>query len=426
MVLQVEVNEQSTFDSIMNGVMFNHPRFFWNVLKTDQSTSLNKKEYRPYVYNGFLKLTSAQKEEIQKASEIIYDIIARSTKSLLSVIDEQTLKGLGFPENAMQLAKVPFLKNVVSYISRLDLAVNEKGEIKCLEINPTTPFMINEGFECADMVCTAFGKVPVNLQNKTLFKLNLIDLLRKSTNHLGKDASITPIHLCTASVTASECYEEYRTVEFYREALVEMGYEVSHVEYKNLDVRENGLFIRNTDNKIDVLFLPAYPYEFLLNDDGGGQLIQLLAERQLVVLNPPSSYFMHNKALFALIWGLKDNEDVFSEEDKLNIEKYFIPTYLTPHSFSETSTPYVQKTIFGREGNSVFIFDKDNVCTNSPKDIDYMDFPSIFQKFVDMPKHEGKTIVIGSFLLSGFASGIVARIGEAVTDGEAYLLPVCL
>lgn len=432
MGLQVEVNEQSNFEKVMSRVVSNHPAFFWSVLKTKQVNSTTK-EYRPYVYNGLLKLTTQQKEEIQKASQIIYDIIERSTRTMIDVLDEQTLEAFGFPQNALSLAEVPFLENVLSYISRLDLAITEEGEIKCLEINPSTPFMINEGFECADMVCSAFGEKPINEHSKTLFKLNLMEILRKSSLYLtegdvdnGKRGGLKTLNICTASVTASDCYEEYRTVEFFVDCLIELGYAVTHVKYEDLDVREDGVYIPYSQSKVDVLFLPAYPYEFLLNDEGGAQVIDLMNKRELVVLNPPSSYFMHNKALFALIWGLKDNDDVFTEQDRLNIEKYFIPTYMTAQPFLDSQVPFVQKTVFGREGNSVFIYDETGSCINTPTDMNYMDFPSIFQTFVDISKHEGKTIVIGSFLLSGFPSSIVARIGEAVTDGEAFMLPICL
>ncbi|MGX9136533.1 glutathionylspermidine synthase family protein [Rummeliibacillus sp. JY-2-4R] len=148
--------------------------------------------------------------------------------------------------------------------------------------------------------------------------------------------------------------------------------------------------------------------------------------------NPPSAFLLQNKAVQSEIWGLhEEHHPFFTEEEHTWIDEYFLPTYLEPDYFLQKGIPYVKKPSFGREGDTVEIFNKDGQLIHADVERSYSEFIPVYQQFVEHPpitfncnkgKQRGK-LLLGSFLLNGKATAIGYRIGGNITNNLSYYLP---
>ncbi|WP_257985542.1 glutathionylspermidine synthase family protein [Bacillus sp. V5-8f] len=195
-------------------------------------------------------------------------------------------------------------------------------------------------------------------------------------------------------------------------------------------------------NKVDVLYRQTYPIEHLAEDSApetgesvGSLLMQLARENELGIINPPSAFLLQSKAVQALIWGLhEDKNEFFTVEELAIIATHFLPTYLDPDVFISESCKYVKKPSFGREGDTVVIFDEQSNMHLQDRQRTYEDSLPVFQKFIPLPEYEVRTdsgrktthIMYGCFLVNGAASAIGIRAGGQITDNESYFLPVGL
>jgi glutathionylspermidine synthase len=204
--------------------------------------------------------------------------------------------------------------------------------------------------------------------------------------------------------------------------------------------KDEGLFDEE-GKKIDVLYRQTYPLEHLLEDVDqetdekiGIQLLELVASNKLIMLNPISAFLLQSKAVQAVIWGMMElNHPYFTAEEKQWISTYFLPTYLEENIFLNNGLKYVKKPSFGREGDTVSIFQGSKKILEDVNKTYDQSLP-VFQQYIDLPTKKIKTIngireaklLIGSFLINGKSCGIGIRAGQQITDNNAYFLPVGL
>ena len=92
----------------------------------------------------------------------------------------------------------------------------------------------------------------------------------------------------------------------------------------------------------------------------------------------------------------------------------------------------MQKPIFGREGDSVTLYDGQGMPIASNSEQRYRKQLMVYQEKVDLeivgvPTLKGQLqgkLLWGSFLLDGKASAIVARVDQEITGDMSYYLPV--
>lgn len=155
--------------------------------------------------------------------------------------------------------------------------------------------------------------------------------------------------------------------------------------------------------RIDLLYRPTFPIENLIQDEDDAQnriglwLMELIEQNLLTILNPPSAFLLQNKAVQAIIWGLHEERNAFfTTEEHEWIAEYFLPTYLEDSLFIEKGIRYVKKPVFGREGDTVEIFDEDGQLINEDIQKSYHHYPKVYQQFIEQPKNnfpkrKGKT-----------------------------------
>lgn len=387
-----------------------------------------------YALYDVMNLPKEKIEEIKYASTILWQIFLKVGKQFKRLSDEQLL-ALGIRKEMLPYIQLDYLQQQ-SILARFDFICTEDGELKCLELNGETPFLIQETFGMNESLCQHFGFNNPNDIN-ALHK-SLSGGLFAAMQYL--DMSTKPKIVITGK-TADEDFEEYCQVQFIKECL---PFEIEYVPIAELLIFssntaevERGLYTPSME-KIDILYRPAHPVEFLIDDvasDGdriGLQLLELVKDRKLAIINSPAAYVLQSKILLWLIWERRNDKLLFNAEERNAINTYMLPTYLSEELFISSNIPYVKKPVYSREGNTVEIYAGDGTKTNASAYTHYDDNLFIYQQYVEMPAIDitlkdgvhTKKWLIGSFIADNQACGLSCRVGNQITEWDSHWLAV--
>jgi glutathionylspermidine synthase len=372
-------------------------------------------------------LTRQEIAEIRFATEKLGALFFKTAKLLRKMSDE-VLLDLGFPKEASSFLRFKSI-GPETIISRFDFVKNG-SEIKMLEFNSDTPTFIKECFYVNGLVANHFNQKDPNMNELTLLKNAVTKAIIESNKTLENQ------HQPNVVFTAHHDHmEDWLTCKFLSDIIP--------IPTKLVPLNEITLFedqLLDSDGvPIDVLYRQTYPLEHLIEDcdENGGKiglkLLELVKLKKIALINPISAFLLQTKAIQALIWGLKNNRHFFSEEDTEIIEKYMLPTFLDTEPLLGT-TYFVEKPVFGREGDTVTIFNSNGEITIKNNHQSYQKELQIYQKYMELPTItietekgiEHLSYLYGSFLIAGNASAIGVRAGGKITANESYFLPVGL
>lgn len=343
--------------------------------------------------------------------------------SLLREVPNETLLEMGFPEETLSFIRKKTI-HPETVISRLDL-IPYGNSYKCIEINADTPTFIKELFHVNGKICEEFG---LNNPND-----GMEQLLHRAV-HISITQSSTVENPYIVFTAHEDNIEDRETVLYIME-----GMNATFIPLHKLQIQRGiGLFDEE-GRRIDILYRQTFPIENLIIDEDeagnpiGLWMLELIEEGKLSVLNPPSAFLLQNKAVQAIIWGLhEEKHDFFTEEEHVWIHDYFLPTYLEEEYFLQNRIPFVKKPVFGREGDTVEIYDNEGKLLLKEAQSSYTEYIPIYQQFIEHPTaifnsekgiQNGK-LLIGSFLLNGKPGAIGYRIGGTITNNLSYYLPV--
>ncbi|QHE63576.1 glutathionylspermidine synthase family protein [Rossellomorea vietnamensis] len=365
---------------------------------------------------------------IQEASKRVYAIFDK-TADLLRELDDGTLLELGYPEESLSYIKCKSVPQEC-IIGRFDFVVSN-GDMKLLEFNSDTPTFIKELYHVNEKVCEYFDYANPNEGMEEQLSKELKRALLSSWKSLQREGDAKIVFTSHA-----DHEEDYLTTKYIQDL---SGVPSEYVSLDQLQIRNDGLFTPDGE-RIDVLYRQTYPIEHLVededpltNDKVGQELMQLVLDKKLAVLNPPSAFLLQSKGVQALIWGLhEEGSTFFTKEEHQWIERYFLPTYLDPETFEECGMTYVQKPVFGREGDTVKILEATGKVLLEDKNETYKQTLPVYQQFCPLPvsvitTDEGEkeaSLMVGSFIINGNPGAIGIRAGNAITDNESYFLPV--
>lgn len=413
------------------------------------SENLGGREYALYLVKGN---TREEISNLRYASGKIWEIYMKTYQALANELSDEELMKLGIYPEILKYMRMGC--GTDSFLARLDLIMNNNGEIKLLENNSDTPFLEVEAFEMNGKVCDNFGVEDVNkdyLKDIADYYLSEIKYMADVENRNVGDIKVV--------LTGKMSYEEEtQQLLFLQRALgkyvkiefVPIGDILLCEEDTVMDGEEYARGVYTPEYEyIDVLIRMGHPIDYLVKDrvtmnpnwtaeekeqykdyKPGMDLLEMYYEERITLLNPPESYLMQPKSIMALIWEWKDRNDIFTVEERETIEKYFLPTYLEPTYFIENNIPYVQKANIGREGDTVKIFDKDNNLVKSSYGNSYNRDGYVYQQYFEMPKADIVTeagqqkgsYMYGVFIVHDEPSALAVRIGSEITEHDSYWL----
>jgi glutathionylspermidine synthase len=372
-------------------------------------------------------ITSEDVEEIRFATEKLGQLFFKTAKLLRKMSDE-VLSDLGFPKESISFLRFKSI-SPETIISRFDF-VKKENQIKMLEFNSDTPTFIKECFYVNGLVAKHFKHIDPNASELNILKNTVMKAIIESIKTLNLN------HVPNVVFTAHEDHlEDWYTCKLLSDLI---PFPNKLVPLNNLQLRHDNL-VDPDGVPIDVLYRQTYPIEYLIEDcDDTGekiglQLLELVQLKKLALINPISAFLLQSKAIQAFIWGLKDDRNFFNKDDVVIIEKYMLPTFLENEPFLD-SNRYVEKPVFGREGDTVIIYDQYGKKMIENPHQTYKKELQIFQEYIELPTidvvtekgQEQLSYLYGSFLLAGRASAIGIRAGGKITANESYFLPVGL
>jgi glutathionylspermidine synthase len=294
-------------------------------------------------------------------------------------------------------------QGVISRYARFDYAVADDGTIKLLELNADTPTGYVEASIATPWVCEQAGISSPNEAMK--------ELLAEAWGEERPDTA--------ACVAYGSHQEDSGTIE----ALVRhSGLDIQCVDCLQLTI-DKGV-VQDGEGRIIKRMFALYPKEWMAIDEGGEALAYAVESGNLELFNSPHSILLQSKGLMAAVWGMYELGLLFNVEERKAIESYILPTYNKP----VFSGNFVSKSVFGREGGSVRLFDDSG--TLELQDEDGFDssvlFPSVYQKRAELARihtAEGEFhLLTGMFVINGKPCGLLGRAGGPITGNTSHFI----
>ncbi|MCR8633649.1 glutathionylspermidine synthase family protein [Paenibacillus radicis (ex Xue et al. 2023)] len=367
---------------------------------------------------------------ILQAAEGLTQIYAR-TVQIVQQSDDALLEQLGLPRASFGAVRLSLEQMLPTLVGRFDFAVNGQ-EIKMLEFNSDTPTGIVEAFHVNGHVCAAYGAEDPNAGCDSMLRT----AFDKAIN-VYREAGYSTEQICFSALDWHD--EDAGTTRYLLER---SGLPARFAPLSQLRVLDDRLWVMDDMEQlqpVQVLYR-LHALEKLAeehDEDGyptGEHVLQLIADRKLAVINPPSGFLAQTKALQALIWSLHEEGHFFSSEEHRIIESHMLPTYLENRfeGAEMGASPYVVKPIFGREGSGVSIYNADGSTLDLNNADEYSQQPMVYQQYTKLPTIDIETLngstrgsmLWGCFVIGGRASAIIPRVGGPITNNLSYYLPV--
>ncbi len=257
---------------------------------------------------------------------------------------------------------------------RLDLAFDGK-EIKLLEYNADTPtalveaavaqwYWLQDVFPEADQFNSLHEKLVAKWKDLRPFLANTV--------YFGHDGS----------------EEDSMTVAYLRDTAEQAGLRTASIAMREIGWQAGrSRFFDLEQRPIESIF-KLYPWEWLLKDRFGEDA--LAAMDSMWWIEPIWKMLWSNKALLAILWELNPGHELL------------LPAYLDgPRGM----TSFVRKPLLGREGAGVEVFrDGDSGLSAGAASGDI-----VYQELASLAQADGKTAVLGSWLVDGEPAGVGIR-----------------
>lgn len=385
-------------------------------LEETMESNYQFEEWCQYVSLSSVKIKKSSYLECLNATRNLFKLLTESVDKFYNLDRDEKikiLKDLNFSKYYQELIlESPKLK-LISYLCRFDLVLGKDNKVKCIEFNSDTPLgLVESGM--VHSVVNDYNRLPV--YNRVEYNLiRMWDTLRKNLNMSDDDI------IYFSSIENGT--EDRLTTEYNRIHSQHKG-KSKFVALEDIIVKEDGLYTKD-NNKIKYWYR-IYPLEFWENevDNLGIKLSEFIRNGELVMINPVTSFLIQNKLFYSYLYSqLENNQLDLSQESLETIDKYLLKTY---KGEKKDLTDYVEKPIYGREGNCVDIYINNKLVYKDKEHTDtkyYRSQDKIYQEYFEMPdavvecwdgEYKGK-MLIGSYSIGGEASGLYIRVGDMVT-----------
>ncbi len=360
-------------------------------------------EDEAYWTDQLVVLAAPKQEELTAAAERLWRIFDKSARFVRGRHDLYAM--IGVPEVLWQsldkLAMAP--EGLLSRYARFDFAISSGGDIKLLELNADTPTGYAEAAVATPWLCEQYGVRSPNGR--------MAELVRAAWAEERPDTA--------ACVGYGSHLEDTGTIDML---VRHSGLDVVREDCLDLWVDEGVL--RGSEGREIRRMFALYPKEWMAVDEGGDALAYALETERLQLFNPPHAILLQSKGLQALIWGLYELGLVFTPAERETIGRYMLPTY----NKAVFDGSFVSKSMFGREGGSVSLFDAEGRLET--KDVDGFDtsglFPLVYQKRAELAQVTLANgvfhLLVGQFVINGEPCGLLGRAGGPITGNASHFV----
>jgi len=360
-------------------------------------------EDEEYWLDGIVVMPAERYEELEEASAMLWAILDKAVRYVHRKHDLYDL--IGIPPILWEMldnSEFP-AEGLISRYARFDFAMANDGSIKLLELNADTPTGYVEASIATPWVCKDGGV--------------------SSRNDRMKEYVAAAWSVEQPDTAACVGYGTHEEDSGTIEALVRhSGLDIRCVDCLDLWVDEG--VVKDSEDRVIERMFALYPKEWMAVDEGGDALAYAIETGKVQLFNPPLSIILQSKGLLAVVWGMYELGLLFDPKEREAIANYILPTYNKP-IFSGN---FVSKSMFGREGGSVRMFD-----VNGALEIEDQDgydssvlFPSVYQKRAEMARIQTSKgdfhLLVGMFMINGKPCGLLGRAGGLITGNTSQFI----
>ena len=364
-----------------------------------------KEDGESFIADELVVVTEEEAKRYYEAGNAIYDMYIEAGDY---IIENNLLDEVGIPFNLQDLVKSSWDNDVHWHIyGRFDFAGGIDGkDIKLIEFNADTPTTLYESSILQWMLLKA-NDLDENSQFNNIYealKDNFKRLMVLDGDLADFDKRYDGYKILFSSYEGIE--EEEVTTKFLETCAREAGYETgfSFLNQVGFD-EEKGIFNENEENF--EFWFKLFPWEDLAVEEGDLTLMlkSIVDNRKAILLNPAYTLMFQSKGMLKILY------DLFPDSP------YLLETSFEPLKDKR----YIEKKVFGREGENCHIFDKDG-STIAKKEGDYGHHKSIYQEFVDYPKDENGLYYQAGVFFAYEPCGLSYRRGDIILDDDSKFI----
>ncbi|KQO98922.1 glutathionylspermidine synthase family protein [Leifsonia sp. Leaf264] len=342
--------------------------------------------------------TSREVDELAAATKELFD---RCMDAVEHVVREDRLAEFGIPERLRQLVKDSWDNDDPTVYGRFDLAYDNGSTIKMLEFNADTPTSLVES-------AAAQWQWLVQVRGENADQFNAIhELLVEQWKHIREERWNLPegtvLHLASLHDDGDGdlIIEDADTVAYMAETAKEAGFTPKLIFMEDVEYdADRNQFVDSDGQDITHIF-KLYPWEWMREEQFAGFLEPSKDNTQWV--EPLWKMLLSNKQLLVVLW------EMFPNHPNL------LATYESPEKLR--GTPHVSKPRLGREGANVTVYKGDGSVDVAQPGA-YGEEGFIFQKRANLARLNGKTVIIGSWVVGETPAGIDIRETSGPITGD--------
>lgn len=342
-----------------------------------------------YLSGELLGISRAELQTYRDACDELYSMFERAAQH---VVTNQRWQALGIPQNAIRIIEYSW-ENRYRFpllYGRFDLAgVLDGKPAKLIEFNADTATTLPETVDIqADQLIRAglrtdqqFNRFYEQLQDRML-------QIRELHPDRAGEFLVTTLGHVEDNLNSFLIADAARKLGFFTEMQ-----ELPEVIFSP----EDGIFIERKGEyrPFDFCF-KLIPWEFLAFEEPAllDIFTELTLKEKAVILNPAYTMLFQSKGILMILWELYPNHPLLLE------------TSDNPRDFR--SRPYVEKVLFGREGENIQVVDE-NGRSRARNYGDFGHFPKIYQSYTQLPVDSDGDIYQAGVYYTGQASALSFR-----------------
>jgi glutathionylspermidine synthase len=338
--------------------------------------------------SAYWEFTSAEIDRLEAATAEIQRLALAAGDVIL---ERNLFAQMGISEPVAERIGQTWTSEPPALYGRLDLAYDGR-QIKLLEYNADTPtclveaavaqwYWLQERFPKADQFNSIHEKLVAKWRDLFPYVAQPV--------YFGQDGG----------------EEDAMTITYLRDTAQQAGLQTTGLAMREIGWDSSqGLFVDPKRQVIRTLF-KLYPWEWVVADSFGAHALETMdakeqkpVEGKVQWIEPIWKMMWSNKALLAILWELNPNHELL------------LPAYLDgPRNMQN----YVRKPLCGREGAGVTVFrnwaESETAAAQNPLDAKAAAGKFVYQQMASMAQADGKTAVLGSWLVDGEPAGMGIR-----------------
>jgi glutathionylspermidine synthase len=325
---------------------------------------------------------------IERATNELFELCMEAVQH---VIDRKRYAEFHIPAEYGELIEFSWDNDLPSLYGRFDLAYDGQ-QIKMLEFNADTPTSLLEA-----SVIQWFW-----LQDYDKHKDQFNSIHDRLLAHLReiKPYMLSPeLHFsCVRDST-----EDYMTVAYLMDCAQQAGYHPNFLYVDEIGYNDASQQFQGVQNEHIRNIFKLYPYEWMIHEEFGPKLI---ADREKTYwIEPAWKMILSNKMILRVLWEL------------FPYHPHLLETSLAP-----LAGDYVRKPKLSREGANVTLMKSGRVLAETGGD--YGEEGYVYQRYFPIPAFDGRTPVLGSWVIGGEAAGMgIREAGGPITDNLSRFVP---